>query len=68
MVKGVTMAMVAGEPMLVFWRVEDFRAALDVSRETGLPITSPEEVAEEIEERLRRAIREYRSEPEEEMP
>lgn len=68
MVKGVTITMLAGEPTLVFWRVEDFRAALDASRDTGLPITSPRSVAKEIEERLRRAIREYRLEPEEEAP
>lgn len=67
MVKGVTIAMVAGEPMLVFWRVRDLRAALDVSRETGLPITSPRSVAHEIEERIRRSIMEDPPEPDEEM-
>ena len=54
MVKGVTITMVAGEPTLVFWRVEDYRAAMVASRETGLPMTSPDWVADEILERLRR--------------
>ncbi len=63
MVKGVTMAMVGGEPTLVFWRVEDFGKAMDAGRDTGLPITSPPAVADEIGERIRRWLRED-SEPE----
>ena len=56
MVKGLTITMVAGEPTLVFWRVEDCLTALKASRETGLPITSPKKVTDEIYERFRRAV------------
>ena len=41
MVRGVTMAMVADEPMLLFWRVEDYGRALGVSRDTGLALRCP---------------------------
>jgi len=41
MVRGVTITMVAGEPTLVFWRIEDVGKGLDVSRDMGLPLTSP---------------------------
>ncbi|MDE2783582.1 MAG: hypothetical protein OXK77_11550 [Gemmatimonadota bacterium] len=58
MVKGVTMAMVGGEPTLVFWRVEDFGRAMRASRDTGLPFTSPPKVADEIIERIRRVLTE----------
>ena len=58
MARGVTIAMVAGEPTLVFWRVEDLGAALDASRNTGLPLTSPQEVADEVLERFRRWLME----------
>ncbi len=58
MVRGVTIAMVAGEPTLVFWRVKDLGKGLDVSRDTGLPLTSPQEVADEVLERFRRWIME----------
>ena len=58
MVRGITIAMVAGEPTLVFWRVEDLGEALDASRDTGLPLTSPQEVADEIYERVRRLLME----------
>ena len=36
-VRGLTLAMVAGEPMVVFWRLEDLGAALAVAEDTGLP-------------------------------
>ena len=58
MVKGVTIAMVADEPTLVFWRVEDFGKAMDASRDTGLPLTSPLEIADEITERILRWLME----------
>ena len=51
-VRGLTLAMVAGEPMVVFWRLEDLGAALAVAEDTGLPMTSPEPVAEELLRRL----------------
>ena len=54
MVKGVTITMVAGEPTLVFWRIEDFLAALDARRDTGLPMTSPRYIEDEIIKRFRR--------------
>ena len=35
-VRGLTLAKVAGEPMVVFWRLEDLGAALAVAEDTGL--------------------------------
>ena len=46
--KGVTLAMVAGEPMVVFWRREDFGAALAAAEDMGLPVTSPKSVEDEL--------------------
>ena len=36
----VTIAMVAGEVALVFWRPEDFEEALDARHDLGQPITT----------------------------
>ena len=58
MVRGVKIAMVAGEPMLMFRRVEDLGKAMDASRDTGLPVTSPAEVADEVTERVLRWLME----------
>ena len=56
MVKRVTITMVDGEPTLVFWRIEDYLAGLMVSRDTGLPLTSPKEVEDEIFERFKNVL------------
>ena len=47
-VRGLTLAMVAGEPMVVFWCLEDLGAALAAADDMGLPVTSPESVEEEL--------------------
>ncbi|MDE2751498.1 MAG: hypothetical protein OXI83_02865 [Gemmatimonadota bacterium] len=52
MVRSVTITLVAGEPTLVFWRARDFGKALDVSRDTGLPLTTPPNVTDQVYERL----------------
>ena len=51
-----TLAMVDGEPTLVFWRVRDLFEAFRASRDMGLPLTSPPDVADEIVGRLFRAL------------
>ncbi len=68
MVRGVTIAMVVGEPMLVFWRARDLAWALDASRDTGLPLTSPSEVWDEVYGHVRQFLMEEDPEPEEEVP
>jgi len=59
MVRGVTITMLSGEPTLVFWRIEDFKEAVDASRDMGLPVTSTKKVGDEIFRRLKRALMEY---------
>lgn len=56
MVKGVMITMVAGELTLVFWRIDDYLAGLKVSWDTGLPLTSPRKVWDEIYERFMNAL------------
>ena len=46
--ESVTIAMVAGEVALVFWRPEDFEEALDAGHDMGLPITTTLSVAEDL--------------------
>lgn len=53
MVRGVTITMLSGEPTLVFWRIEDVGEGLEVSRDMGLPLTSPRKVAHEFLECIR---------------
>ena len=48
--------MLLGEPTLVFWRVGDLFEAMRASREMGLPLTSPESVADEVTVRILRAL------------
>ncbi len=66
MVKGVQIALVDGEPKLVFWRIEDFLRALNARRDTGLPLTSPKRVWDEIHDRFWHLLKdpEFREEPE----
>jgi len=44
----MTIAMVGGEPTLVFWRVRDLSEALQAAHDMGLPLTSPRSVADTI--------------------
>ena len=46
--KGVTIAMIRGEPTLVFRRVQDLREALKAADDMGLPFTSPRCVTDRI--------------------
>ena len=46
--RGITIAVVGGEPTLVFWRVRDLLEALKAADEMGLPLTSPRSVADTI--------------------
>ena len=54
--RAVTLAMVLGEPTLVFWRIEDLLEALQASCDMGLPLTRPPEISDEIINRLFRAL------------
>ncbi len=54
--RAVTLAMVLGEPTLVFWRIEDLLEALQAAADMGLPLTSPPEISDEIINRLLRAL------------
>ena len=40
--------MVGGEPMLVFWRVRDFREALKTADDMGLALTCPRTVTDRV--------------------
>lgn len=42
------MAMVGGEPALVFWRAGDLREALKAADDVGLPLTCPRSVTDRI--------------------
>ena len=44
----MTIAMVGGEPMLVFWRVRDLREALKATDDMGLALTCPRSVTDRI--------------------
>lgn len=46
--RGITIAVVGGEPTLVFWRVRDLSEALQAAHDMGLPLTSPRSVADTI--------------------
>ena len=52
----VMIAIDGGEPILVFWRLEDLREALRVADDIGLPLTSPPDVEEELLVLIRRAL------------
>ena len=55
-IPNLTLAMLCGEPMLVFWRVGDLIEALDASRDMGLPLTSPPHVSDEVVGRILEAL------------
>ena len=59
MQRALTLTMAAGEPTLVFWRVDDLMEALAASRDMGLPLTSPPEVGDEVVRLVLRALRDY---------
>ncbi len=44
----MTMSMVGGEPMLVFWRVRDLGEALEAADDMGLELTCPRSVTDRI--------------------
>ena len=44
----MTMSMVGGEPMLVFWRVRDLGEALEAADDMGLALTCPRSVTDRI--------------------
>jgi hypothetical protein len=44
----MTMAMVGGEPMLVFWCVRDLDEALEAADDMGLALTCPRSVTDRI--------------------
>ena len=46
--RSMTMSMVGGEPMLVFWRVRDLREALEAADDMGLELTCPRSVTDRI--------------------
>ena len=49
-------AMVGGEPTLIFGRIEDLPEALRVADEMGLPLTNPSDVDDDILALIRRAF------------
>ncbi|MXX33723.1 MAG: hypothetical protein F4Z50_03065 [Gemmatimonadetes bacterium] len=44
----ITIAMVGGEPMLVFWHVRDLREALETADDMGLTLTCPRSVTDRL--------------------
>ena len=56
LVKAVTITMAGAEPTLVFSRLEDLPEALPIADETGLPLTNPPHVDEEILALIRHAL------------
>lgn len=47
-VRGVTLTMVDGKPTLVVWCLKDLREGLKAAADTGLPLTSPQHVADRV--------------------